>query len=221
MSLKKPIIAWECNYCGTRNEHEVDFSGLFCEVCGSNELEAVDFAARYDNLVKMNMAKLPAEFFSSPFREDASASATALDFIRTKFPRFAETKVWSGFTVFDLLLIASAKRGIEWELPFDMLPERTWDVIWPCCDLPAFFVKRFISSRSVKWLELAVTAGRMSVEDLQRAVAIYARQEWFEIRADVQAEFSIFLGRLVAEKPEFADVVSSMPNVLQFELWLQ
>ena len=221
MSSEKPKIAWECSYCGTRNEHEVDFSGLFCEMCGTNELESVDFAARYDGLVKTNLANLPAEFFSFPFREDASASANALDFIRTRFPQFANTGIWSGFTVFDLFLIASAKHGIEWELPFDMLPERVWDAIWPCCALPAFFVKRFISSRSVKWLESAVKAGRMSVEDLRQAVAIYSRQDWFEVRADVQAEFTAFLGRLVAEKPEFADVVSSMPNVLQFELWLQ
>ena len=99
MSSEKPKIAWECSYCGTRNEHEVDFSGLFCEMCGTNELESVDFAARYDGLVKTNLANLPAEFFSFPFREDASASANALDFIRTRFPQFANTGIWSGFTV--------------------------------------------------------------------------------------------------------------------------
>lgn len=211
-------FTWECSECGTLNQRELSRCDLTCDACGANELVFGNDTERYNFNVAQNHSAFPRVLESKPFAKAGCLPEELCKLIKSYFPQFFSAESWSEFSVFDLLWISMAKPELAWELPFEELSEDAWSVIWDCCKRASFCFKRFIASKSASWLE---SVGDMDVtqEDLSCAVNLYKRQDWFEKNSDALKGFAIFISDIVAKRSAFSSLVSSLPRIIQLEIW--
>lgn len=210
MAGERLSFSWYCSFCGTVNTSDLSGALHVCNACGATEQTECDLNG-YQDIVQYNRNLLPAELFKHHFI-GAESPAGVVNDIAIKCPCFAEKKGWSDFTLFDLFWVLGADPQLAWKIPFELLGERAWEAIWPNCDLPAFAVKRFLSSRSSSWLQ------KLPAEDVHYAIEAYCLQPWSKEDVEARRGFAEYLSKL--DEGVLAANLPTLPAELLFDMWL-
>lgn len=215
MSDTSPEVQWRCSCCGTENGAPFGNQGFTCAACGANEIAEGN---HYKTIIESNFNTFPKIFWDKPFSE-ISAEQTMCVWVTRVCPQFAGKQIWKDCTLFDLCWIFSANVDVAWSLPLEQLPETVWEALKPFQHFPAFAVKHFLATRSVKWLQEACTDETFGSVVLRRVVSQFLEQPWSKTDTFARDDVVAFL----ASQPNaiLKSLVPALPVDMKLGLWLR